>query len=94
MDRAYANRVLATDPEFQSLWKRFNTLGIVRFLLYIGAVILAIVAGINAAWGLLIFGLTGTFVLIMIVNYNRMTTRARQQGRAVRLGLISEDDLR
>ena len=94
MDHDHANRVLAADPEFQQLWKRFNLLGIVRFLIYVGAIILSIVAGSNQAWGVLIGGLFGSFVLVMIVEYNRAATRARQQGLAMRLGLITENDLR
>lgn len=94
MDHEYANRVLGSNREFQELRNRFNSLGIFRLVIYIGATIFAIVAGSNQAWGLLIGGLIVSFILVMIVDYNRSAIRARQQGIAIRLGLITEEDLR
>lgn len=94
LDRDYANHVLAADAEFQRLRSRFNALGITRFFVYVAAIILAIVAGINSAWGILIGGLVVSFVIVMILEYNRTATRARQQARAIQLGLITPEDLR
>ena len=94
IDHENANRVLLSNPEFMQLRQRFNTLGIVRLFVYIAAIILAIVSGLNQAYGVLIFGLIASFIIVMILNYNRAVTRAKQQGLAIRLGLMTEDDLR
>jgi len=93
IDREHANRVLLSNPEFMQLRQRFNALGIARLFVYIAAIVLAIVAGANQAYGVLVFGLIASFVIVMILNYNRSATLARQQGIAIRLGLITEDDL-
>lgn len=94
IDHEYANRVLAADPEFQRLRSRFNALGVIRFFVYVAAIVLAVMAGLNSAWGVLISGLIASFVIVMVLQYNRAATRARQQGRAVQLGLITQEDLR
>jgi len=94
IDREHSNRMLLSHPEFMQLRQRFNSLGIARFFVYIAAIILTIVAGVNQAYGALVFGLIASFVVVMILNYNRSATLARQRGIAIRLGLITEDDLR
>ncbi|MCH6229874.1 hypothetical protein MK786_03880 [Microbacterium sp. CFH 31415] len=92
--QAQANAILRIDPEFQMLWRRFNALGIWRFIVWVIAFIIAIVAGLNQNFGLVIVIGIVAFVVSMILNYNRATTRARQQRRCIELGLITEDDLR
>lgn len=94
IDQEHANRVLLSNPEFMQLRQRFNLLGIARLFVYVAAIVLTVVAGVNQAYGALFFGLTASFVFVMILNYNRSATLARQQGIAIRLGLITEDDLR
>lgn len=93
IDPHAANRILQDDPAFRRLWRRFNALGIWRFVVYVAAAIIAIVSGINHEYGWLIGGLIVSFIIVMTLNYQRMITRAHQQRRAIELGLITEDDL-
>ncbi len=93
IDREQANRMLLSNPEFMQLRQRFNLLGVARLFVYIAAIVLTIVAGVNQAYGALVLGLIASFVIVMILNYNRSATLARQQGIAIRLGLITENDL-
>ncbi|MDH6182280.1 hypothetical protein M2152_002462 [Microbacteriaceae bacterium SG_E_30_P1] len=89
-----ANRVLLSNPEFMQLRGRFNLIGVVRFFVYVAAVITALAAGFNQAYGVLVISLIASFVLVMVLNYNRSAILARQQGIALRLGVITEEDLR
>lgn len=91
---AYANRVLANDAQFQALRSRFNVLGVLRFLVYLVTGITALVSGVNQAYGWLVGACVVGFLVVMIIEYNRAAIRARQQGRALYLGVITEDDLR
>lgn len=93
MDREYANHMLNTDPEFQQLRAKYNALGILRLLIWVAAAILAIISGINGAWVVLLVGLAVSFALVMLVEYNRATTLTHQRRRAIKMGLIIEDDL-
>ncbi len=93
IDGQEANRILASDYEFRQLWRRYNTLGIVRFLVYVVAIVVVISAGINQNAVLLIGSIIASFVVVMIINYNRVLTRGKQQRRALQLGVISEEDL-
>jgi hypothetical protein len=89
-----ANAILGNDPEFMRLRGVFNALGIFRFLVYVVVGIAALVAGVNQAYGILIAVCSIGFVVVLIIEYNRAATRARQQGRALALGVITEDDIR
>ena len=93
IDPHLANQILGRDPEFQQLRGVFNALGIWRFIVYVIGGIGALVAGINNEIGVLLLVCLVGFVIVMILNYNRMTTRARQQRRAIELGVITEDDV-
>ena len=91
IDREHATCVLSSNPEFMQLRQRFNALGIARLFVYVAAIVFAIVAGVSQAYGVLVLGLIASFVIVMVLNYNRSATLARQQGIAITLRLITED---
>ncbi|MCC3299294.1 hypothetical protein [Arthrobacter caoxuetaonis] len=87
MDIQTAKLIMMNDPEMMTLHRRFNSLGITRFFVWVAAAIIVVilaVQGETVAWFLV--GLAASLVTL-ILNIQRTKISSLQRMRARELGI-------
>ena len=88
MDQETAKYILRNDPEFIALWRRFNMLGVARFITIVAAIIGVIISSVAGDEMTTIIVVSFSALIVVFLEVGRATTKAKQQTRAYQLGVM------